>query len=674
MIPYLRIVVILMNLSAGTAHAQLREFDITPIPPSGPIPVFRDHPEKVAVILRSSLTNLRFDSNLGVTADLSDASRGEYVLILDPVRQSLTVNAPGYQQSRIQITLTEARQVAYYRVEPKPEVATNVIPTNIQVTPTDAKVTIDGNLVDISKPVPIEVGTHKIRIEKQGFRTIEKEVRISADQNLIRETLSAIEVVPLTIKTQPAGATILIDGVQAGVTDRNGDMGLFRFPGTYELGVQLSGYLPETRTITVSETGSNAFSSTLVRNAGTLRLSVQPTDAIIYVNNQLFGTEMIKELIPGTYQLSITKSGFLPYEERLEVRIGESVSRQIVLIRNSGTLRLSVTPMDATVLVNRQSVDASQPIELAPGLAQIEVSKADHEPYSETVEILRGQTTSRTISLEEHLGGFQIITTPFQSIWSITTADSKVIASGTGLARKNDIPTGNYTLSVKATGHQVHTEPIRIARNLVLERTVVLKEGPPPCGSILSDIDGNVYKTVQIGDQCWMAENLQTSKYQDGSEIPNVTHAMTWSLFTNGAWAFYSNNSIMGRSYGMLYNWYAVSDRRNLCPVGWHVPSDDEWSMMSNKLGSGLGIRMKASIGWNGNGNGSNTSGFEGRPGGYRNDQGEFKYVGQDGYFWSSSGDLTINAWERSLSYDSGELGRNYVNKKRGLSIRCLRD
>jgi uncharacterized protein (TIGR02145 family) len=96
--------------------------------------------------------------------------------------------------------------------------------------------------------------------------------------------------------------------------------------------------------------------------------------------------------------------------------------------------------------------------------------------------------------------------------------------------------------------------------------------------------------------------------------------------------------------------------------------------MMSNKLGSGLGIRMKASTGWNGNGKGSNASGFEGRPGGYRDDLGEFRYVGQDGYFWSSTGDLSVNAWERSLSYDSDELGRNYVNKKRGLSVRCIRD
>jgi hypothetical protein len=168
MIPYLRLVVILILLSAGTANAQLREFEITPVQ-NNRIPVFRDQPDMAAVIVNSSLTNLRLESNLEIVAILGNPNQGEYILIVRPVRQIITVNAPGFQQGRVTIAATEPRQVLYYRVEPKPEVATNVIPTIVQITPTDAKVTIDGNLVDISKPVPIEIGTHRIRIEKQGF-------------------------------------------------------------------------------------------------------------------------------------------------------------------------------------------------------------------------------------------------------------------------------------------------------------------------------------------------------------------------------------------------------------------------------------------------------------------------------------------------------------------------
>lgn len=391
---------------SGAAFAQLREFEITSVPPSGPIPVFRDHPDKVAVIFRSSLTNLRFDSNLGVTANLSEASKGEYVLILNPVRQSVTVNAAGFKQERVQITLTEPRQVAYYRIEPKPQVATNLIPTIIQVTPADAFVSIDGVRVDFSKPVPIEVGTHMVRMEKQGFRTIEKEILINAEQNLIRETLTAIDVVPLTIKTHPAGATVLLDGVQVGVTDRNGDIGLFRFPGTYELSVQLSGHVPETRTITVNETGPNATSITMIRNAG--------------------------------------------------------------------TLRLTVTPSDATVLLNRQPHNPSQPADLAPGMVLVEVSKADHDPHSETVEILRGQTSSRSITLTPHLGGFQITPTPLQASWSLTNASGRVVMSGTGLARKADIPVGTYKLTTRASGYQEKVETVRIERGKISEWVVGL--------------------------------------------------------------------------------------------------------------------------------------------------------------------------------------------------------
>ncbi len=600
-----RILLLILSLAPLAASAQLREFEITPVQ-NNRIPVFRDHPEMAAVIINSSLTNLRFDSNLEIVATLGNPNQGEYILIVRPVRQILTVNAPGYQQGRIQISLTEARQVAYYTVEPKPEVATNIVPTNFQITPTDALVSINGNRVDASKPVSIEIGSHMLKVEKQGYRTIEKEIRVSAEQNLFRETMMAIEPVPLTIRTQPAGATVLLDGVQVGMTDRSGALGLFRFPGTYELSIQLSGYVPDTRTITVNESGANTISASLVRNAGTLRLTVMPADA--------------------------------------------------------------------TVLVNRQTVDFSQPIELAPGMVRIEVSKDGFEPFAETVEIQRGQTASRTFSLTAHVGGLQITTTPFEAVWTLTDATGRIAASGTGLARKTGIPVGTYTLSVKATGHQDFSETIRIGRDEVLEKSVALREGPPPCGATLIDIEGNTYKTVQIGDQCWMAENLRTSKYRDGTAIPKVTGNSQWGGLTRGAWAHYDNQATNETKYGKLYNWHAVANRRNVCPVGWHVPTDAEWTVLGNHLGSEPGHKMKSTSGWANNGNGSNASGFNGLPGGFRDLDGTFYYVGRYGYFWSSSESNSVGAWFRFLSNDLRDLFRSFNHKRNGFSVRCLRD
>lgn len=611
MSPLLRSLCFLLLLS-GAAHAQLLELEITPFERSGPIPVFRDHPDKVAVIFRSSLTNLQFDSNLGVTANLSEASKGEYVLILNPVRQSVTVNAAGFKQERIQITLTEPRQVAYYRIEPKPQVATTLIPTIIQVTPADAIVSIDGIRVDISRPVPIEVGTHRIRIEKQGFRTIDKEVRVSAEQNLIRETLAAIDVVPVTIKTQPAGATVLLDGVQVGITDRNGDIGLFRFPGTYQLSVQLSGYLTETRPITVTESGTNAFS--------------------------------------------------------------------INLTRNSGTLRLTVSPSDATVLLNRQPYNPSQPAELAPGMVLVQVSKPDHEPFSESVEIVRGQTVTRSITLTPHLGGLQITPTPLQANWTLTDASGRVVMSGTGLGRKTDVPVGSYRLTTRASGYQDKVEAIRIEKNVVTTKTIELVVGAPTptptrrveslaCVLPIKDIDGNTYKTVQIGTQCWMAENLRTSKYRNGNPIPNVTGNSQWGSLTTGAWAHYDNRTANETVYGKLYNWHAVADRRNVCPTGWHVPSDAEWTVLSNFLATDVGFKMKATTF-----EGSNASGFNGLPGGNRGTGGTFFDVGSYGYFWGSSEYFSVLSRGRNLTRLNSDLDSSDNGKRLGFSVRCVRD
>ena len=171
-----------------------------------------------------------------------------------------------------------------------------------------------------------------------------------------------------------------------------------------------------------------------------------------------------------------------------------------------------------------------------------------------------------------------------------------------------------------------------------------------------------------------MAENLKTSKYRDGTPIPNVTGTSQWGNLTTGAWSHYDNQAANETRYGKLYNWYAVADSRNLCPVGWHVPTDAEWTVLSNHLGSEPGHKMKATSGWTNNGNGSNASGFNGLPGGSRGLGGPFGGVGWGGYFWSSSELNSGLAWTRSLPNDARDLARFYDDKRAGFSVRCLRD
>ena len=191
------------------------------------------------------------------------------------------------------------------------------------------------------------------------------------------------------------------------------------------------------------------------------------------------------------------------------------------------------------------------------------------------------------------------------------------------------------------------------------------------CGEAIT-YSGVGYSTVQIGDQCWFAENLRTTSFLNGDAIPQNLNNGDWSSTTSGAMAFY----IDGPAYGGLYNWYAVDDARGICPSGWHVPTDGEWTVMTNFLGDEIvaGGQMKATYGWSGGGNGTNSSGFSGLPGGYRYFDGYFSSAENSSGFWWSSSPNGSDAWDRYLDNYSENVYRGSVNLRLGFSVRCVRD
>ena len=192
--------------------------------------------------------------------------------------------------------------------------------------------------------------------------------------------------------------------------------------------------------------------------------------------------------------------------------------------------------------------------------------------------------------------------------------------------------------------------------------------------------DGYTYASVILGNgQEWMAENLRTTSYANGDPIPNVIDATQWQNLTTGAWAHFSNDSQYENPYGKLYNWYTVDDPRNVCPTGWHVPTDAEYSLLTDYLGGELvaGGKMKSTgtqYWFSPNADATNESGFSGLPGGYRFNDGTFHLIGISGYWWSSSENGTTNAWTRFLVYSGGGVGRDDGSKGGGYSVRCLRD
>ena len=192
--------------------------------------------------------------------------------------------------------------------------------------------------------------------------------------------------------------------------------------------------------------------------------------------------------------------------------------------------------------------------------------------------------------------------------------------------------------------------------------------------------DGYTYSSIVLGNgQEWMAENLRTTTYANGDPIPNVTDNTQWLYLPTGAWSHYNNDSQYENPYGKLYNWYTVNDSRNVCPTGWHVPSDAEWTVLSDYLGGGAvaGGKMKSTgtAYWlNPNTGATNESGFSGLPGGSRNYYGAFYNIGYYGNWWSSTEGGAGNAWFRYLYCNLGGVYRDYYGKWAGFSVRCLRD
>ena len=206
------------------------------------------------------------------------------------------------------------------------------------------------------------------------------------------------------------------------------------------------------------------------------------------------------------------------------------------------------------------------------------------------------------------------------------------------------------------------------------------------CGpSTVSDIDGNKYNTVLIGTQCWTKENLKVTKYNDGTTIPlnntytSGTVSTVWQGLSTGAYTIYDNQASSGTNatnYGFLYNWYAATDTKGICPSGWGIPTDAELTTLTNFIGTNPGTKLKKySSLWLTN-TGSDNYGFSALPGGYRNNDGSFGGIRNIAFFWSATESSSSFAWSRKLDYFSSGVDRanSYLYKSVAVSVRCLRD
>ncbi|MEC8597643.1 MAG: FISUMP domain-containing protein [Bacteroidota bacterium] len=285
-------------------------------------------------------------------------------------------------------------------------------------------------------------------------------------------------------------------------------------------------------------------------------------------------------------------------------------------------------------------------------------------------------------------GAFTVLGLPFSA--NLNGSDQKWATTGQAIDLLDALTAGDYVLELywEADGNNSNpsgcgeTQYDNDSGNNFTATFSILSAGA--CGTSVN-FDGYDYETVQIGDQCWFAENLRTTVYADGTAIPEVTDQGTWNWLSSGARCDYNHNASNAAFYGRLYNWYAADDPRGLCPSGWHVPSDEEWTNLENYITSQNfngteGTALKATSGWIAGGNGTDDFGFSALPGGRRWTGLGFIDAGEAGNWWSTtiSGvpptmPDTYLIKMRALNTNSILYEADLVARI-GMSVRCLGD
>jgi uncharacterized protein (TIGR02145 family) len=212
----------------------------------------------------------------------------------------------------------------------------------------------------------------------------------------------------------------------------------------------------------------------------------------------------------------------------------------------------------------------------------------------------------------------------------------------------------------------------RTAQNEALVKDV-------PDTTMVEDIDGNTYRTVLIDSRVWMAENLRTTRFANGDTIAYVVDDGQWKVLKSPALSTYDNDSSLAHRFGHLYNWWAASDIRNICPRGWHIPTESEWQQLFDHLGGidEAGAKMKAtgtSLWCKPNEGATNSSGFAALPGGLKSSAGNYSSIGTYGCWWSSTENGLYNAMGVYVPHDYADAGLEPRHKRDGLSCRCVQD
>ncbi|MBZ0197523.1 MAG: SUMF1/EgtB/PvdO family nonheme iron enzyme [Ignavibacteriaceae bacterium] len=554
-------------------HPQLKELIVRPTENRGGIPILRNNPDQAGIIFYSQFDNLSFYSTYGITKITGDPEHGKYILVIEPTRQTIEVRAPGYKTEMIKIYSIEPREFLFYEVLPKKEEITGVaeVAITIQATPSDATILLDGAPFPNNTTTKVSVGTHNLTAEKGGYAPFYQEIDVNPDNTLFSISLEKVQLTPVTIRSNPTNATVYINNEQKGTTE----VGFFLFPGVYDIRVELPDYLPVQEKLTVRATTDktvNVFNYNLTRNKGHLDFTVKPAEAVVTLNgksitpgnyeldpgkylleakvnyyapfseeieikigetlrknvvlNKVTGTFELSvtpstatitldgknispgvfELNPGKYQLEVRANQYLTHSEEIEIQKGEKLKKEIILIKNTGILELTVTPQNASILINKEKKEGNK-FELISGLYEIEIAAGAYYPETFTVQIERGKTEKREIALRQKTGILQFVIKPLSAVVELSQNGVQKY-KWEGLNLLDPIQEGEYDLTAKATGYKTYKETVTIKENQTTVTEIEMTAGSDaPEGMVF--VEGGTFTmgcTSEQGDDCYYWE------------------------------------------------------------------------------------------------------------------------------------------------------------------------
>lgn len=294
----------------------------------------------------------------------------------------------------------------------------------------------------------------------------------------------------------------------------------------------------------------------------------------------------------------------------------------------------------------------------------------------EATTLAAADITPTTVTLSGLINANDLSTTVTIEYGTTTDYGSWIVANGSPTTEANDTLSASITGLTKSTTYHFRAKAVNVLGTAYGADSTFTTVVTGLTGTV-SDVDGNTYNTIGIGHLYWMAENLQTTKFFDGPNIPKVKEDTSWVKLSTPAYCWYNGDSLLYHStYGALYNWYTVNTNR-LCPSGWRLPTNDEVTELNEYLGTDAGILLKeaGTLHWNAPNTGAtNEYGFTARPGGNRSSDGTFDYMGVEGDWWTSSDYSTLTASYFYMLYNQSNSFQANINKKNGLSVRCVKD